>query len=318
MLAAFALLVPLVVVAPHTASAEPDMDEVQKKVRSLGVKVEKVTEEFTAAKTKLASSKKQLKALNKRTKKQADAVERLRSAVSGRAASTYIGGGGTDVAQLLSSKSPQELIDKATSLDQMSGQDENRIDAFMRAREQLASQKKIAAKATKKSQTIAQKLREQKETIVSALAEQKQLLDRLQAAQTDTSRTRSNVDPPPVSGRAGAVLDYAYAQVGKPYKWGGEGPDSFDCSGLTMMAWRQGGASLPHSSQQQQQSVPAVSRSQIQPGDLLFFGSPVHHVGIYAGGGKMVHASNSGEPVKVSSINTSYYQSEWAGAGRPS
>ena len=119
--------------------------------------------------------------------------------------------------------------------------------------------------------------------------------------------------PPPVKGGAGKAVATAAAQMGKPYEWAADGPDSFDCSGLTMYAWGSAGVSLPHSSQAQYASLPHVARSQIQPGDLLFYGSPIHHVGIYEGGGVMINAPETGENVRRDSIS----RSDYVGAARP-
>jgi len=108
------------------------------------------------------------------------------------------------------------------------------------------------------------------------------------------------VDPstiPAPSAGAQAAVAYAYAQLGKPYQYAGTGPGSFDCSGLTMMAWAQGGVAMAHGSQSQYMSFPHVPISQLQPGDLVFFGSsgPTnHHVGIVVGGGMMIDAPHTG------------------------
>jgi cell wall-associated NlpC family hydrolase len=110
--------------------------------------------------------------------------------------------------------------------------------------------------------------------------------------------------PAPSSGAAAAVA-YARAQIGKPYQYAGTGPDAFDCSGLTMMAWAQGGVSMAHGSQSQYLSFPHVPISDLQPGDLVFFGSsgPTnHHVGIYVGGGTMIEAPHTGAFVRYASI----------------
>ncbi len=119
--------------------------------------------------------------------------------------------------------------------------------------------------------------------------------------------------PPPVKGGAGTAVSTAAAQVGKPYEWAAAGPDSFDCSGLTMYAWGKAGVSLPHSSRAQYSSLPHVSRKELRPGDLVFFGSPIHHVGIYEGGGVMINAPETGENVRRDSIG----RADFAGASRP-
>lgn len=113
-------------------------------------------------------------------------------------------------------------------------------------------------------------------------------------------------DPDPPAG-AEAAVDYAFAQLGKPYEWGADGPNSFDCSGLTMRAWQAGGVSLPHWSVAQAQRVDRVSYSQLRPGDLIFWSdngqvSGVYHVGLYIGGGQMIHAPRPGKDVEVQRV----------------
>ena len=102
------------------------------------------------------------------------------------------------------------------------------------------------------------------------------------------------------SGRAAAAIRYAMAQVGKSYVYGAAGPNAFDCSGLTMMAWAQAGVALPHSSSAQYGSGPHVASSDLQPGDLVFYYSPISHVAMYIGNGLIVHAANPGAGVRVS------------------
>jgi cell wall-associated NlpC family hydrolase len=105
------------------------------------------------------------------------------------------------------------------------------------------------------------------------------------------------------SSAAQTVVDTALAQQGKPYVWGGAGPNSYDCSGLTQHAFAAAGVKLPHSSRLQSTMGSPVSRDALKPGDLVFFYSPVSHVGIYIGNGQMVHAPTAGDVVKVSSFD---------------
>jgi len=112
---------------------------------------------------------------------------------------------------------------------------------------------------------------------------------------------------------AQVAVDTALAQVGDPYVWGAEGPDAFDCSGLTLYAWSAAGVSLPHSSSMQSTVGTAVAYSDLQPGDLVFFYSPVSHVAMYIGDGLIVSAPHSGDVVKVMPIS---YMPEYAGARR--
>jgi cell wall-associated NlpC family hydrolase len=103
------------------------------------------------------------------------------------------------------------------------------------------------------------------------------------------------------------------SQIGKPYVWAGSGPASYDCSGLTMSSWRQAGVMMGHSAADQYASFKHVSTDQLQPGDLVFFGHPIHHVGMYVGGGMMVHAPETGELVQVSPVS----RGDLVGASRP-
>jgi cell wall-associated NlpC family hydrolase len=131
---------------------------------------------------------------------------------------------------------------------------------------------------------------------------------------TPTLVTSAVAYPEPASNSgAQAAVDAALSQVGKPYQWGASGPDSYDCSGLTLWAWARGGRSLPHNSGAQYSATARVDRADLEPGDLLFFGSPIHHVGMYIGNGQMVEAPYSGASVRVNSIA----RSDYVGAGRP-
>lgn len=118
-------------------------------------------------------------------------------------------------------------------------------------------------------------------------------------------------NPPPSSGADAAIAE-ARRQIGKPYEWGGSGPDTFDCSGLTSWAWRAGGKKLSHSSRAQFSETSRVAFENIRPGDLLFYGDPIHHVALYIGDGQMIEAPETGKNVRYASI----YRRDYTGAGR--
>jgi cell wall-associated NlpC family hydrolase len=109
-----------------------------------------------------------------------------------------------------------------------------------------------------------------------------------------------------VRASAMTAVQAAASQIGKPYRWGAAGPGSYDCSGLTMWAWSHAGVSLPHSSRAQYASLPHVPMSQLAPGDLVFRGSPIHHVGIYKGGGVVIAAPHTGQNVREDSVSGYY------------
>jgi len=121
-----------------------------------------------------------------------------------------------------------------------------------------------------------------------------------------------NYEAPPSSGSGSSVVDVAYQYLGVPYVWGGESPGGFDCSGLVTYVFRQLGVSLPHYAAAQFNCGRPVSRGDLEPGDVVFFGSSIHHVGIYVGGGNMIHAPYTGAVVRVNSVD----RSDYAGARR--
>ncbi len=120
--------------------------------------------------------------------------------------------------------------------------------------------------------------------------------------------------PAVASSKAAAVLKYAYAQLGKPYRYGAAGARTFDCSGLTMRAWAAAGVAISHNAAAQYYSTKHVAKSALQPGDLVYFGRPIHHVGIYIGGGKFIEAPYTGADVRISNLSARH---DYAGASRP-
>jgi cell wall-associated NlpC family hydrolase len=130
--------------------------------------------------------------------------------------------------------------------------------------------------------------------------------------------SQDNTAPPPPpapapSAGAAKAVSVAQAQIGKPYQWAAAGPDKFDCSGLTMYAWAAAGVQLPHSAAAQYGMLPKVSRAALQPGDLVAFGNPIHHIGIYEGGGIMIDAPQTGENVRRDAID----RADYVGGVRP-
>jgi cell wall-associated NlpC family hydrolase len=176
-----------------------------------------------------------------------------------------------------------------------------------RQRNLLAAEKAQAAEV--------QRLAAKKAEVEQAADRTRVLLSRMRAADRPSAPSPVSggpVAPPPSSGGGGggsgsaaAAVAYARAQVGKPYCYGGAGPGCYDCSGLTMMAWRQAGVSLPHSSASQFNVGRRISASELQPGDLIFYYSPISHVSIYIGGGQRISATHTGDYVRVQSLGSS-------------
>lgn len=139
---------------------------------------------------------------------------------------------------------------------------------------------------------------------------------------SDISNTNENIEVPSRGVGREAIVELAYKQLGKKYVWGAEGPNSFDCSGFTRYVYKNAiGKSIPRTSIAQSKYGQYVSRSELQPGDLIFSDTDnngsVNHVGIYIGNGKMIHSPKTGDVVKISGINNSFYKKAYVTARRP-
>ena len=174
---------------------------------------------------------------------------------------------------------------------------------------QLAARKQLLAGLTAEIQTlIAQKIAQEK---AAEQARTMALLLRQRSAASGGIILGGN---PPTSSKAAAAVYWAEKEIGKPYVWAAAGPDTFDCSGLMVWAYSHVGINLNHYSGDQINEGSPVSRSELEPGDLVFFGSPIHHVGMYVGGGNFIEAPYSGTDVRISQLSD---RSDFAGATRP-
>ncbi|MFN2537458.1 MAG: NlpC/P60 family protein [Mycobacteriales bacterium] len=319
-------------VLPGTSSADPrpTLSQVQAQMNALNAKVDDAVEAYANAKIELSAASRRAAVAQARVKAaqaQLDAVKRRMGAV---AAAAYRSGGADQFVTLVSTSTPQTFLDRAASLERVASGQSAQMAAAATARHRLANVEAEAAHERAAQAAVAKAMAKQKASIESALAEQQHLFSSLKAdqqrklraaqraaaARARASRSRSFDIPTyngPASGRAAVAVQAAYDKLGSPYQWGASGPSRFDCSGLTMWSWGKAGVSLPHSSQAQYSSGQHVSRSDLQPGDLTFYGSPIHHVGIYIGNGRMISAPHSGDVVKIQDA----FRSDYAGAVRP-
>jgi cell wall-associated NlpC family hydrolase len=164
------------------------------------------------------------------------------------------------------------------------------------AQKRLAAQSARATAKLAEAESLLSKLKKEDRERLARLAELEEDAD--QASSLAAAKALSGV-----SGRAGKALQYALKQIGDKYVFGAAGMTYWDCSGLTMRAFQSAGVSLPHSSRAQYGYGKSIKRSDLKPGDLVFFGRPISHVGIYLGKGTMVHAPRSGSRVKVASAS---------------
>ena len=234
------------------------------------------------------------------------------------AQSGYTGKSQSRVAAFLTSNSADELVQQMTTLD-MIAHHTNGVVAEVAAAQAVANQAQADADAAAATaQAGLDQLQAQQAEVKKKVADYQATFARLTAAEQATVtaalagpalRTPSVGSLPPAPGPAAAVaVRTALAQVGDPYVWASSGPDGFDCSGLTSYAYSAAGVALPHSSRSQSALGVDVARADLQPGDLVFFYSPISHVGIYIGNGMMVHARTFGQPVAVTTVDQRGYR----------
>ncbi|MGZ4608469.1 MAG: C40 family peptidase [Blastococcus sp.] len=287
--------------------------------------LEVLTEKFDTAGVRLAADEAVVKAATVKLQQATATLGRAQQEVRGIARSAFTGGSSPFQA-LMTSKNADDFVGKMTTLETIAGHQNAVLQVAADANLAAAQAQATARKAAAAARAQYKSLLAQQATLKAQVAQFQKDFSRLSAAEqravVAAPERASRADrPAPVatgpivagSQVAQIVVDTALAQRGKPYVWAAAGPDSFDCSGLVDYAFAAAGIGLPHSSLLQSQMGRPVSRSQLQPGDLVFFYSPVSHVGIYIGNGQMVHAPTTGDVVKVSDIDVMGY---FAGARR--
>jgi cell wall-associated NlpC family hydrolase len=298
--------------------ADPDVSSVQSKVDKLYQQAEQASERYNDARLELTQAHTRLRALQADLDRQQAKVDGVREQVASAVVSQYQGQALSSTTQVLLSENPDAFLDQLTTVSEYNSQQSQIVADFAVQAKQLEMRQAAARRELDRIAQTKRQLGKEKSEIDAKAAEAKDLLsklkDRAAAASRSSNRTAAAVPTDvPASGRAAAAVSYALGQVGDAYVFGAAGPSAFDCSGLTMMAWGQAGVGLPHSSGAQMGAGPSISQSQLQPGDLVFYYSPVSHVGMYIGNGMIVHAANPGSGVTTAPVNSMPY----SGAVRP-
>ncbi|WP_034273036.1 C40 family peptidase [Haloechinothrix halophila] len=321
--------------APAGADPAPLPDnasEALQQYNELKRKAEKLNEEHLKAQDALTAAQKQLKKANADMKKSAKSLRQARTekrkynkVVDKFAGATYTGGHLDSMSLALSGNSTNEFLERSAAINVLAEKKNDAIERLAAAVDQAEKAKRLAKDARKRareSRDAAAKhkadITARKRALDEQIAKAKQAYEQLnaeeQAAQQasygeHTAPPTNIVAPGPAAQNA---VDAAMSQRGDPYVYGAEGPDAYDCSGLTSWSYRQAGISIPRSSSAQASSGTPVTQAQLQPGDLVFFYQPVSHVGMYIGDGKMVHAPQEGDVVKVAPV----MWDEYSGARR--
>ncbi|WP_236647915.1 C40 family peptidase [Micromonospora sicca] len=285
------------------AHADPSVAEIERQIDQDWNKLEPIIEQHNATRQDLAAKRKQAEALAKQIAPLQLQVDLAMGQVGGLAADAYKGDNLSTVNALLGSRSPSDVVTSLELLDRFAHRQQQQVRNVVELRDELAAKKKpldeMVAQLTRTEAQLATK----KKQINAEIAK----LDKLRL-KIYGSGGGGPLRPAPCpsgypGGPAGVAVKFACAQIGKIYVWGAAGPDHFDCSGLTMAAWAKAGVSLPHNARQQHDVTRRVSRSELRAGDLVFYYSDLHHVGMYVGGGWVVHASQSGKPITMKRVD---------------
>jgi peptidoglycan DL-endopeptidase CwlO len=309
--------------------------QVKRQVDALNARVEVADENYLAAASKHSKLLSQTRVAKARLVKAQKRLDKLEKHLDTRANDMYRNGPLAFLDVLLGARSFDQFARTWDVLKELNTADAQRIGQTKvaraeakSARNELSGKEKAAAHQVAimagNSRYINGLLDERKQKLSGIEAEVSRLQAQEAAAELAAAReqarsmghsreTASDNYPTPSIPAHGNVVDYAESRIGCPYVWAADGPNSFDCSGLMVWCYGKIGISLPHSSREQIHSGPRVSRSDLQPGDLVFFGSPIHHVGMYVGGGEMIEAPYSGARVRRASA----FRHDYAGACRP-
>lgn len=329
LLVAATLVVPVAGLATAAqASPTADIAKVRAQVEKLQHEAEVASEDFNDTREQLKGLQVRVKAAQVRLQQSQARVRETRKVVGQLAAETYRDGD-MGTLELYLGDNPDALLAQTGVVETLADRQVAAISRLKDSQRKLAADTADLGRQQAKIKSANDKLAASKKSVEAKLAQSKAILARLTAAQRRALERASrdaerqggggggavdnsgpggsvscrsmNIQAP--TARVQRVIDFACAQLGKPYVWAADGPGSYDCSGLTMAAWSHGGVSLPHSSRQQAGYGTPVSRSNLRVGDLVFFYSPISHVGIYVGNGMMLHAPHTGDVVKIAPLH---------------
>jgi cell wall-associated NlpC family hydrolase len=339
---------------PASADIAAQIRAEQARLDALNAKAEAAAERYNAGRIALTTAQGQVAVAAGRLAREQRALDALKTTASAVAVQAYKGGSVGSWAVIVSSpQGPATVLDRISSLNRVARSQADVLGKLATARHRQAEAQASASHAAAGARAALDGLQKDRATVLAAAQQAQGLLRDLQAKQaalvqaakdaasrraaqaraaalaaqaaaaalaasafSQGPRVPSFSRPTHYSGNAAQIaVQAAMAQQGDPYVWGAGGPDSFDCSGLTMYAYGQAGISLPHYTGAQWNAGRHVSQSELQPGDLIFFHSDLHHMGMYIGNGQLIHAPHSGDVVRVVSLS-GWFQDNYAGAVR--
>lgn len=326
--AAAALLTPSAVAArpfaaPHAKPPQPTVASVTSQLDRLAQHAERLAESYNQATIDVAAAQKAATAARQRASAATAQYTTARQRFVTMVTAQYETGSFSTTGALLGSKDQQSYLDQLAMLEVLSRQQADIVHSLQQTGRSAAAADSRAAELLKAARQRKAEVAARRAGVRKQTAKYRALLNSLTAAQQQAYSARDAAPPAQAeaatsvdAGNAAAqrAIDFALAQVGKPYVFGAAGPGAYDCSGLTMAAWQRGGVSLPHLASAQYNYGTHVSADQLQPGDLVFLYNPIGHVSIYIGNGMLVSAPQPGENVKI--VPFAYFRSDFTGATR--
>jgi cell wall-associated NlpC family hydrolase len=320
----------LTVAGSAGAQPQPTVSQVQAKLKKLTLKENWLIQRYDQATQDLASARQRLKLVNREVAKDQAAAKAMQDEIASIASNVYMNGAMSSVAALLTSGSPERLLSQSAILTHLSTDQYQQLQQVIATDRQLVGAHLMAKRTEQAVQKLQKQLGSQRASLDKLITQQKALLASLTPKQqqqqlggggTTTTTTKTTGGGGHYTGPTGTqaqkAVAFAYSALGCPYVYGATGPCSsgYDCSGLTMSAWASAGVSIPRTSYGQA-TLPAVSTSALQPGDILEFAGD-SHVGIYVGGNMLIDAPQPGMNVEKVSLSSSWYASNLDGAYRP-
>lgn len=325
-IAAAALLAGGLAAYGGVAAAQPDptITQVQAQVNKLQSQSDQVGNQYDSVTQQLAAAKAKLAAVQRTEGGDQQRFLAARAALRQVAVGSFEEHNQSSAMALLSSGDPATVLRQASLLQEMA-----RIHGQQAARFESAASQVVTAQAQfqRTAAGIAQlqsQLAAKKRQLGKLLSQSQATLDslNLQQQQQVAASTigaggiTSATDPLGTGTPALKAVAFAYAQLGKPYQWGGTGPNSFDCSGLMQAAWASAGVSIPRDTFEQWSALPHVAKASLQPGDIVFFESEGHD-GMYVGNGMIIDAPRTGEVIRMVALDSDWYAQNYDGAVRP-
>ncbi|MEY4322791.1 MAG: hypothetical protein RL410_572 [Actinomycetota bacterium] len=310
-----------------------DLKTVERQVEALQNQAQTLGEDYVEAVAELKSINNKLASLSVKAAARQKTYKELSKDLNGIIRNMYKTGGIDLDIQAMISSNPSAFLSHMDAISIVGARQQAALRRIVSAsvalqqtaaelKSQQAKAKEVTARAKAKKIQVEQKLAQAEKLLKSLKAAERKkyysALAKLKRAQAAArAALAKKLSKTITNKKIRKVISWALSRVGGPYRIGAAGPRAFDCSGFTMTAYKQIGVSLPHWSRAQPGATRSISRKNLRPGDLIFFfRGGIRHVGLYIGGGKMVHAENYRTGIRISSIDETYYLRHVSGYGR--